>query len=42
MPALDAFGKGNIANISPTIKFDIYVVTGVTENTLLGTSYSHE
>jgi len=36
----DAFEEGNMANISPTIKVDISVTTGVTENILLGGAYS--
>ena len=40
IPALDAFEKGNMANISPTLKINISLTPMVTENISVGESYS--
>jgi len=42
IPALDAFEEGHTANISPTIKVDIYVVPIHVDLILLGASCSAE
>jgi len=42
IPAPDAFEEGSMANIPPTIKVDISVTPGVTENRLIGASCSPE
>jgi hypothetical protein len=42
IPAPDAFEEGNLANISPTIKIDISVKTGVVEEIIVGAACTPE
>ena len=42
IPALDTFEKGNMANISPTIKIDISTNSEIVEEIMLGASCSPE
>ena len=41
IPAPDAFEEGNMANISPTIKIDISIKSGVIEEITIGDACSH-
>jgi hypothetical protein len=40
IPAPDSFEEGNMANISPTIKIDISIKTGVVEEITIGTAFT--
>jgi hypothetical protein len=42
IPALDAFEEGNLANISPTIKIDISVKSGIVEEIIIGAACTPE
>jgi hypothetical protein len=42
IPTLDAFEEGNMANISPTIKIDISIKSGILEEITIGDACSPE
>jgi hypothetical protein len=42
IPAPDAFEEGNMTNISPTIKIDVSIKSGVVEEITIGIAYSLE
>ena len=42
IPTPDTFEEGNMANISPTIKIDISVKSGIIEEITIGTACSPE
>jgi hypothetical protein len=42
IPALDDFEEGNMENISPTIKIDIFIKPGIVEEITIGVACSPE